>query len=548
MSSDRYTLLRKARIFTGTQDDLHTSADCVLVKNDKIEYVGNESDTAIAQAREVGVREINVQNKVLAPSFFDGHMHILLFGASLEAINIEKCTNLDEIRSTIREGAAARPDAERLFVQGWMHSMTDSKALASDIDDLDDRPIFISSKDLHSSWCNTKALSELDVANLPDPEGGQIFRDEDGKPTGLLSEAAAIQIVWPYSARVVTRQVKLEQIRKAFRAYNAAGYTGMVEMATDEEIWSLLTELHEKEGPLPLRIAAHWLIRPCKTSEEHIAQVDRAIELHKRYNIESSPNLRLAGIKIIGDGVVDACTASLREPYSSPVTNVEPIWPYEELLPVVQHADAAGLQCALHAIGDNTVKTAVDVLSNLATAGDHSTRERRHRIEHLELTLPEDAKRLGQLGITASIQPVHADPAILKAWPTLIGPDRSKRAFAYKEFADGGAPLAIGTDAPTAAHLPLRNLYTATTRRSAREEDCLDVVNENFKLGLGQSMRAATIGSAYSCFADRLVGTLEPGKFADFIILDIEWKAGKLLTANVDETWMAGMQIFKRGV
>jgi len=419
--------------------------------------------------------------------------------------------------------------------------MTNSEALARDLDDLDHRPIFIYAKDLHSAWCNTAALSEMNIAGMPNPEGGEILRDRSGEATGLLSEAAAIGIVWPHLARVVSREEKLSQIREAIRSYNAAGYTGMIEMATDEEIWALLSALHFSEGPLTLRIAVHWLIKPSKTTAENIAQVERAIELHKQYNLNTSPNFRIAGIKIIGDGVVDACTASLREPYSSPSMNVDPIWTYEQLLPVVQHADAAGLQCALHAIGDNTVAHAVKTLSALGKGKD-----RRHRIEHLELTSPEDSKRLGEYGITASIQPVHADPAIFKAWPKLLGPERCKRAFAYKEFAESGAPLAIGTDAPTAPHLPLRNLYTATTRRSAREETLTDTVNESFKLGLGQALRAASAGVAYSCFADEQVGTLEKGKLADFVIIDLDWNAQDLLEGQVEETWFAGRRIYQR--
>jgi len=534
-------LLSNARIFTACGDELSTDKNCLLIHGDRIEHVGRVDDDAIREARRRGVQEHDIGGRLISPGFIDGHMHILLFGGSLVAIDLERCKNLDDIRKTIREGAAARPDAQRLICQGWMHSMTDSKALACDIDDLDERPIFIYAKDLHSAWCSTSALNEMEVADMPNPEGGEIFRDETGKPTGLMSEAAGIQIVWPHLAKVTSREEKLSQIRRAIRTYNAAGYTGMIELATDEEIWSLLSELQSSEGPLTLRIVVHWLITPSKTTAESIAQVDRAIELHKQYNLSTSPNLRVAGIKIIGDGVVDACTASLCEPYTSPSVNADPIWTYEQLLPVVQHADAAGLQCALHAIGDNTVAHAVQALSALGKG-----RNRRHRIEHLELTSPEDARRLGEYGITASIQPVHADPAIFGAWPRLIGPGRCKRAFAYKEFADGGAPLAIGTDAPTAHHLPLRNLYTATTRRSAREEQLTETVNENFKLGLGQALRAASAGAAYSCFADGQVGTLERGKLADFVIIDLDWNAQHLLKAQVEETWFAGRRIYKK--
>lgn len=541
------TLFRNARIFTAIDDDLDLELNCLLTSGDTIEHVGRQDDAIIAEARESGIEEVDVNGRLICPGFIDGHIHILLFGASLVAINVEDCQNLEEIRQTILKGAQARPNAQRLLVQGWMHFMTDSKALASDLDDLDPRPIYIYAKDLHSAWCNSAALEEMGVASMPDPEGGEILRDAQGKPSGLLSEAACICFVWPHLANVTTKEEKMAQIRGAVQAYNEAGYTGAIELATDEEIWSLLTELNAREGPLSLRLAAHWLLKPSETTEENIKQVDRAIELHKQYNHASSPNLYIAGIKVIGDGIVDACTASLKEPYSSPSTNCDPIWPYEQLLAVVKHADAAGLQCALHAIGDRTVHNSINALASLAESGsDHIQRDRRHRIEHLELTSPEDAKRLGDLGITASIQAVHSDPAILRAWPTLVGPERCKRAFAYKEMADGGAPLALGTDAPTAAHYPLRNIYTATTRKSAREENLSDINNIEFKLGLGQALRAATWGAAYSCFADKRVGTLEKGKLADFVIVDLEWDEQSLLHGKVKETWFEGKCVFQK--
>lgn len=217
---------------------------------------------------------------------------------------------------------------------------------------------------------------------------------------------------------------------------------------------------------------------------------------------------------------------------------VDPIWPEDMLREVVDYADKAGLQCAIHAIGDLAVHQAIDVLAQVGTPG------RRHRIEHLEMTTSEDAKRLGQLGITASVQPVHSDPMLFKAWPTLIGEHRCKRAFAYKEFLDGGAPLAIGTDSPTAQHFPFPNLYNATTRRSALEPETTNTVNSHFAMSLAQAATAASNGSAYARFADSWTGSLKEGLNADFLVVDMEWSPEKLLEAKVCQTWYRGKKVF----
>ncbi|RVX67741.1 hypothetical protein B0A52_07864 [Exophiala mesophila] len=512
----------------------------MIISNDQITYIGSESDAAVVAAQShADTTTIDLNQQTLLPSFIDGHMHLLMFGQSLEKVNLEHCRSLEDIRSTIRAAAAADHGKSRIMCKSWMHFMTDHQALASDLDDLDElqRPIFIDSKDLHSTWVNSAALRELNVQDAPDPEGGMIHRDNDGNPSGLLSEAAAVTIVWPHLARAATMDEKKAWIRNAITTYNSAGYTGVVEMAMDENAWEALVEFTKSEELL-IRIVAHWLIYPSKSTEENLKQVDRAIDLARQYNLNTSPSLRITGIKVIGDGVVDACTASLLQPYSHNGVSVDPLWSKEHLTEVVKRADAAGLQCALHAIGDATVKLAIDVLEASATKGN------RHRIEHLEVTSPGDAKRLEQNGITASVQAVHADPAITREWDKLLSKDRRQRAFAYREFLDEGALIALGTDAPTAPNLPLQNLYVATTRKSAREPDCQDTFNEQYALPLLDAISAATRGAAYSCFSDKLAGTLEVGKKADFVVLDFDWEPQHLLKAKLVQTWFAGKKVF----
>jgi predicted amidohydrolase YtcJ len=534
------TIFRNGRFFTaeggvGATGDLF--APCMVVTDDLIEHVGHESDVAVLRAKEKGAPMVDMQNRIVVPGFIDGHMHLLLLGLALTKVNLEPCKNLDDIRATIKSYAETNPSAPRILCRGWMHPMTNGVALASMLDDLDDKPIFIDSKDLHSTWCNTPALEELGVESMANPAGGEIHRDENGRASGLLSETAALTLVMPHISRVATMQDKLDGIRQAIRAYSAAGFTGIIDMAMDENAWEALQLLKSQEK-LPLRIAAHWLVNPSATEEASLAQVDRAIALHKQFNAETSPAFRIAGIKIVCDGVIDACTAALCEPYSSNGVSCDPLWSADMLSSVARRADSAGLQCALHAIGDGAIKLAIDALEKVCGPG------RRHRVEHLELASSEDAKRLGKFGITASIQPVHADPAILRAWPKLLGEYRCNRAFAYKEFLDEGATLALGSDAPTAPYAPLPNLYTATTRRSAREPDSDATVNEHFALPLASALSAATAGAAYSCFSDGWAGCLKPGLKADFAVLDMEWEPKTLLKARVSQTWYEGQKVF----
>ncbi|EDU42552.1 metal-dependent hydrolase with the TIM-barrel fold [Pyrenophora tritici-repentis] len=534
------TVLINGRFFKGSTPKAEGHFDsAAVVKDGKIDFIGSSDAPEIQSYRDAGAQVKDLGGKHVLPGFIDAHMHFLMLGMSLTKVDLNEAENLEEIRSRISKYAKANPDKPRIMCTGWMHSMTNGEAKASMLDDLDPRPIYVDSKDLHSCWCNSAALREMGIEDMEDPAGGTIERDEQGKPSGLLSEACVLLTVWPFLAQVTPLDEKMAALKAAIDAYHAAGCTGCIDMAMDESAWESILALRSAQG-LPLRVAAHWCIIPGESDEYRLQQVERAIKLTQEFNSETSPDLRIVGIKIICDGVVDACTAALAEPYTTNGHFEGPIWTPEMLDPVVKKACDSGLQCALHAIGDQAVTNAVNVLEK------HGKPGQRHRIEHLELTAPEDAKRLGKLGITASIQPVHSDPSILRAWPELLGPERVKRAFAYSEFANHGATLAIGSDTPTAPYAPLPNLYIATTRKSARQPDAGDApVNENFKLELAQAVTGVTTGAAYSCFADDRIGSLEVGKMADFCVVDMEWKGEELLNAKVMETWFDGKRVYE---
>ena len=544
-ASQGATLLTNGQFFhTGGASDSESQTtfhSALVVQNGKIAFIGQSDAPEIQSYRDIGVQVRDLGGKHVLPGFIDGHMHFLLLGQSLNKVQLDGSKDLHDIRSRILRYARENPTKERILCSGWMHSMTNGEAKASMLDDLDPRPVYIDSKDLHSCWCNSAALKEMAVQEMENPAGGTIERDDQGNASGLLSEACVLLVVWPHLAKVLPIEDKMAALRAAIKAYHAVGCTGCIDMAMDENAWEAILALRRAEGgTLPLRVVAHWCIMPGGGEEHRLQQVERAIELHRQFNGETSPDLRIAGIKVICDGVIDACTAALAEPYTSNGHFEGPIWTPQMLRPVVKKACEAGLQCALHAIGDQAVHNAINVLEEYGKAGQ------RHRIEHLELTAPEDAKRLGQLGITASIQPVHSDPAILRAWPKLLGPERLKRAFAYSEFAHHGATLAIGSDSPTAPHVPLSNLYVATTRRSAKEPSAGDEpVNGNFRLELAQAVGAATKGAAYSCFAEERVGSLEVGQMADFCVVETEWKGEELLGAKVAETWFSGRIVYK---
>lgn len=394
----------EGHLFVGGKVFLHTQqpgletepqfGDALYVRDGVIEHVGFKDDDAISKCRAAGAVVHELNGRTVLPGFVDGHIHLLRLGQSLKKVGLDHCENLDDVRKAIKEHALANPDEPRVLCKGWMRYMC--KPLASLIDDLDPRPIYVDSKDLHTTWCSSPALEEIDADNLKDPEGGKIERDANGNATGAFEEAAVFTIIWPFLASVSSEKDREEMVQSAIEAYNASGYTGAIDMAMEEQAWATLLNMKKKQS-LPFRLAAYWLMRPSTSEADCLAQVDRAIEVYKQLNAEDSPNLHVVGIKLVCDGIIDACTAYLSEPYlkgaeAKKASTGEPFWSGNILKAVVHKADAAGMQVALHAIGDAAITMAIDALSTCSP-------KNRHRVEHLELASSRDAKRLGELGM-----------------------------------------------------------------------------------------------------------------------------------------------------
>jgi predicted amidohydrolase YtcJ len=510
-SADRTTLYRGAAVFTGPDS---SPAEALVVGGDRLLHVGSE-----AKARDVAgadAQVVDLDGGLVVPGFVDAHTHVLMTGDALTRAHLRDAHDLAEIQRRIRAWADANPDAPRVLGQGWLFSAVPEGRPAREMLDAvcADRPVYLDANDYHSVWVNSRALEELGITrDTRDPVGGTIARDpHTGEPTGHIDETAMHELVWPVLAAQSTDADRDRHLSAAVSAYAAAGITGVVDMAVDEHGLAAMDRAH-RAGDLAVRIVGHWFMERTGDTADHLAQVATAARLAREHR---SPWLRMTGVKFVVDGVIDGCTAALTAPYSNGALP-EPIWDHDTLAPAVAAADAAGLQIAIHAIGDQAVRIALDALQHAVDR--NGTRPRRHRIEHLEYVDPVDVPRLAALGITASMQPVHADPAVQDNWRAMLGDSRVERGYAWPEFSEAGARLAFGTDAPTAPHFPLRNLYIAATRRSALDRSLPPNV-PRFALPLADALRHATYDAAWSCGAEEERGLLSPGRLADFAVID----------------------------
>lgn len=528
-------LYRNARIFTAAEP---AWAESMVVDDGRLLFVG---DAAAAAAHAPGADAVDLDGAFVLPGFIDAHTHLVPFGESLGHVDLMGTQNLDEIAARVTAAAAADPDASRIMGRNWLATSIPGRIPDRHmIDEWEsERPVYLDAFDSHSMWVNTAALRELEIDDeTPDPIGGRIARDpETGVATGMLYETASLQLATEFLTSTVTDEDRDRALRLAFSRYLASGVTAAVDMALRQaDLECLERQLDRGNGTLPMRIAAHWFVDLCETEAENLAQVRHAAELAGRLN---GPWLRVTGIKVMVDGVIDSCTAAMKAPYADG-SHCGPIWSLEALGPVVAAADAAGLQVAMHAIGDEASDIALSAIEHAHAV--NGPRARRHRIEHLETVTPENIRRLAGLGVVASMQPVHADPALAENWVAMLGDERAERGMPWPEITSAGGVLAFGTDAPTAPHAPLPNMYVATTRCSALVPGLGPNIPE-YALPLAEALAHGTKDAAFACRWDELTGQLVAGKAADFVVLDrnpFTGEEAELLTTNVTSTVVAG--------
>lgn len=532
------TLYRGGRIFTADADPARQWTDAIAVDDETIAAVGADALSADVDA------VVELDGALVLPGFTDAHTHLLMMGAALGQVALTEARSLEAIQDLLREARAAEPDALVLRGRGWLFdSIPGGAPTAAMIDAVvSDIPVYLDANDYHSCWVNSAALAELGLTrDTPDPLGGEIGRDATGEPNGMLYETAAVQYSWNQRDATTTDEDRDAAVDRVFDAYVRAGVVGAVDMAFSEHGLAALERAVERHGgSLPIRVAAHWLIENTGDRAQNLAQLGRVVELAGRV---SSPWLRVVGIKLILDGTIDACTAAMGAPYADG-SHAGPIWPLDDLAPVVEAADAAGLQIAMHAIGDAASDAALTAIERaIAVNGDIA---RRHRLEHLEYAAPGTAERMARLGVTASMQPVHADPAIFANWAAMLGDDRVDRAFPWPEYEDAGTLLAFSTDAPTAPYDALANMYVAVTRASALDAS-VPAVHPQYALPLANAIAHATRDAAASVGDGRTRGRLAPGFAADFAVFDADpftEGAASLLRTRAVRTVVAGRVVF----
>jgi hypothetical protein len=518
-------------------------AEGVAIVGDKIVRVGTNAE--IAATKTAKTRVIDARQATVMAGFNDSHVHFLSGGLSLDRVNLFEAGDLASVQAKIRGFAAAHPDRPWVLGRGWLYgSFPGGLPTRAQLDAaVEDRPAMMTCYDGHTTWVNSRALALAGITKAtPNPKNGVIVRDpKTGEATGALKEDAQdlVHKVLP----ALSRADKLDALRRAVKEAQRLGVTSVQDAGVEPEEFDLFVEL-EGRNELGVRVYAA-LSAPPGFSEERAKAYDEILRKHP-----DNARLKTGAVKLFADGVIEAHTAAMLEPYANRDTRGIPNYTVEDLDRIVKMMDARGWQIWVHAIGDAGIRMTLDAFERAAQANPIPARGRRHRIEHIEAVSAADIPRFAKLGVVASMQPFHANPIpnVLEVWAVNIGPERASRAWVWKSIQDAGGRLTFGTDWPVVELDPRPGMHTALTRLT------LDAKPEG---GFGPAQRLPlqtvvdgwTSGPAWASFEEAGKGRLAPGQLADLVVLSkdiFKEPADKVKDFEVVTTVLGGTIVYGR--
>jgi predicted amidohydrolase YtcJ len=522
-------IITNARIWTGNTEQ--PFAEAMAVSGDTILAVGSKGE--VMKHKSGPGTYIDLGGRFVAPGFIDSHLHLLQGGSNLASVQLRDASTPEEFIKRIKEFAATQKPGTWILGGDWDGMGWESLPHRNWIDSVTpDNPVFVSRLDGHMALANSLAMKLGGVdRRVKNVSGGTIERDGRGEPTGIFKDNAMDLI------SVKIPDPTEEEVDRALVA-------AMKYLASNG-----VTSAHVVDGAA----YADGLARVRAKGEQitriyYLKTISRWHELKEQVETAGRGDkwISTGGVKGFIDGSLGSHTAAFIEPYTDLQTDTGLIVNSEEdLYRWISESDKAGLQVVIHAIGDRAINLLLNIYERVA--GENGERDRRFRIEHSQHIAPGDIKRYAELKVIASMQPYHAidDGRWAEEY---IGPERIKTTYAFRSLIDSGATLAFGSDWFVAPATPLEGIYGAVTRRTLDGKNPEGWVPEE-KITVEEALKAYTVNAAYASFEEDIKGSLEPGKLADFVVLDRDITSidpVEIWDMKVWQTWVGGKKVFDR--
>ncbi|KNA12300.1 hypothetical protein SOVF_127140 isoform B [Spinacia oleracea] len=527
--------------FIYTSDPSFPFANSMAIKNGRILGVGNYS--VLQELEGSTTHKLNLEGKIVVPGFIDSHLH-LLYGGLQQMMQVELHGVRTKQEFVMKIEAAVKSKREGIWVVGggWNNDLWGGELpMANWIDDISPQnPVWLSRMDGHMGLANSLAIKMAGITKeTKDPLGGTIVRWADGEPTGLLIDAAK-KFILP-SVPEPTIDERREALLRASNYALTKGVTTVVDMgryvpgSSAELPWEDFTDVYKWANTSGNMIIRVCLFFPLETWS-------RLYDLVQKTGHVVSQWLYLGGVKAFLDGSLGSNSALFYEPYADdPDSYGLQVVDLDDLINMTALSDKSGLQVAIHAIGDMANDLILDVYDSVAS--ENGERDRRLRIEHAQHLAPGSATRFGKQGVVASVQPVHLLDDAISAEKKL-GKERAEHgSYLFHSLLASHSLLAFGSDWPVADIDPLNNIRAAVTRIPPAWEtpwipsECLTLNN---------ALDAHTILAARACFLDKEIGSLSPGKLADFVVLSTNsWE--KFIAeafASIEATYIGGVKAY----